>query len=231
MAMPPTPQFPATQEDNNRSRLTILTNLLTTIESKLVFLAMEVRSKQSFRCSRPVNLTSLSCLSHRASHDSSLSFIKLCTHSYSIECNCITSARNTENHCLHLEQRKIPTQFESVRLSLLMSHRRNPPQKAWTSGMNPITQRSTTPAQQNGAAAQTKPALPKTTTNQDMNASDRHANDRLLFLLGNFIVSYSQIVSAVKSNTKHIIGSSDFDYGQERRCILWNILRRRYGEP
>jgi len=68
--------------------------------------------------------------------------------------------------------------------------------------MNPITQRSTTPAQQNGAGPHTKPTLQQTTVTQDMNASDRHANDRLLFLLGNFMVSYFQIASVPKSNTK-----------------------------
>lgn len=47
MAMPPAPQSPATQEDNNQSPIIYPTKLLTGIENKLVFLAMEVRGKQS----------------------------------------------------------------------------------------------------------------------------------------------------------------------------------------
>lgn len=58
MAMPPMPQCLATQGDNNLSRTIILTKLLMVIESKLVFLAMEVRGKQLCRWSRPVNSTS-----------------------------------------------------------------------------------------------------------------------------------------------------------------------------
>ena len=63
-------------------------------------------------------------------------------------------------------------------------HRRTAAPKAWT-GTNPITQRGTTPVQQNGASSQvknhsgTKPAASK-----DPGLSDRHAHDRLTFLLG-----------------------------------------------
>ncbi|MCJ1229114.1 hypothetical protein MMC12_005779 [Toensbergia leucococca] len=67
------------------------------------------------------------------------------------------------------------------------AQRRNPTQKAWTSGMNPITQRSTTPAQQNGTSSQPKSSPQKNMNNKETNTPDRHANDRLLFLLGNLM--------------------------------------------
>ncbi|SLM34481.1 LsmAD domain [Lasallia pustulata] len=65
--------------------------------------------------------------------------------------------------------------------------RRNPPQKAWTSGMNPITQRSTTPAQPNGVGGHPKPSSQRSMPASETSTPDRHANDRFLFLLANFI--------------------------------------------
>ncbi|MCJ1370049.1 hypothetical protein MMC20_001261, partial [Loxospora ochrophaea] len=64
------------------------------------------------------------------------------------------------------------------------SQRRNNPQKAWTTGMNPITQRSHGPSQQNGTS---KATLQKANASQETNTADQHAHDRLLFLLGNFM--------------------------------------------
>ena len=81
--------------------------------------------------------------------------------------------------------------------------------------MNPITQRSTTPAQQNGGGSQTKPTSQKATINQEMNASDRNANDRLVYLLGNFMVSYISVVGNGNVNAKIATGSPDFGHGQE----------------
>ncbi|MCJ1271313.1 hypothetical protein MMC22_011213 [Lobaria immixta] len=65
--------------------------------------------------------------------------------------------------------------------------RRNAPQKAWTTGMNPITQRSTTPAQQNGAGNQAKAVSQRPVNNRETNSPEKHAHDRLIFLLGNMI--------------------------------------------
>lgn len=65
------------------------------------------------------------------------------------------------------------------------SCRRAPAPKAWTSGTNPITQRGTTPVQQNGTPSQAKnPAITKTAAPKDQGISDRHAHDRMTFLLG-----------------------------------------------
>ena len=69
-----------------------------------------------------------------------------------------------------------------------VNYRRNVPQKAWTSGMNPITQRSTTSGQQNGVGSQAKNNAQKTATNQEA-STEKLANERLLYLVGNFMVS------------------------------------------
>ena len=67
-------------------------------------------------------------------------------------------------------------------------YRRNVPQKAWTSGMNPITQRSTTSGQLNGLGTQTKSNAHKTTANQE-GSIEKLGNERLMYLLLNFMVS------------------------------------------
>ena len=67
-------------------------------------------------------------------------------------------------------------------------YRRNVPQKAWTSGMNPITQRSTTSSQLNGLGTQTKGNAHKTTANQE-GSIEKLGNERLMYLLLNFMVS------------------------------------------
>ncbi|KAL8831794.1 MAG: hypothetical protein Q9170_005151 [Blastenia crenularia] len=64
---------------------------------------------------------------------------------------------------------------------------RKPPQKAWQSGMNPITQRSTTPASQNGSISQAKSGPQKPTPAMEAGTADRHAHDRLLFLMTHFL--------------------------------------------
>ena len=69
-----------------------------------------------------------------------------------------------------------------------MIYRRNVPQKAWTSGMNPITQRSTTSGQQNGVGSQAKNNAHKVAINQEANM-EKLPNERLMYLLANFMVS------------------------------------------
>ncbi|KAF2085956.1 hypothetical protein K490DRAFT_74827 [Saccharata proteae CBS 121410] len=71
------------------------------------------------------------------------------------------------------------------------AQRKPPAQKAWTSGTNPITQRPSNPTIPNGAAGANKaPAGAKgmASTPKDAAPSDnnRHAHDRMLFLLGSF---------------------------------------------
>lgn len=67
-------------------------------------------------------------------------------------------------------------------------YRRHVTPKAWTSGMNPITQRSTTSGQQNGIGSQTKNAAHKAAINSEVNM-EKLANERLMYLLVNFMVS------------------------------------------
>ncbi|GMF69071.1 unnamed protein product [Aspergillus oryzae] len=69
--------------------------------------------------------------------------------------------------------------------------RRSNSQKAWTQGMNPITQRSSY-SQQNGNMAQKQNAAPKPTS-KESNTPDNHAHDRLVFLVTSFIVSLSTL--------------------------------------
>lgn len=69
--------------------------------------------------------------------------------------------------------------------------RRNPTSKAWTSGMNPITQRSNTPGQSNGAGSQTQ-STSKASTNQELNPASKAANhERFLWLTATSLVSRS----------------------------------------
>lgn len=59
--------------------------------------------------------------------------------------------------------------------------------------MNPITQRSNTPTQQNGVGLQAKAATQKPSNNQESTTPEKHANDRLLYLLGHVMVSDQRV--------------------------------------
>lgn len=62
--------------------------------------------------------------------------------------------------------------------------RRAPPQKAWTSTINPITQKNSSLPQQNGNLPQQKPVGPaKASIAKEHSTSDKHAHDRLTFIL------------------------------------------------
>ena len=63
--------------------------------------------------------------------------------------------------------------------------------------MNPITQRSTTSGQQNGVGSQSKNNAHKAAIIQDSNM-EKLANDRLVYLLANFMVSK-------QAETSHLI--------------------------
>ena len=74
--------------------------------------------------------------------------------------------------------------------SHVMSRRNGPQKAAWTSGMNPITQRSTTSSQQNGVGSQAKNNAHKSATNQET-GTEKIANERLTYLMAQFMVSQS----------------------------------------
>ncbi|KAL8899769.1 MAG: hypothetical protein Q9192_001403 [Flavoplaca navasiana] len=59
------------------------------------------------------------------------------------------------------------------------------PQKAWQGGLNPITQRSTAPIAPNGNTAQPNIGTMRPAANMEMANADKHAHDRLVFLLAN----------------------------------------------
>lgn len=111
---------------------------------------------------------------------------------------------------------------EDVIVYLQNGIRKPAPQKAWTSGMNPITQRSTTPAQQNGVGSQARAVSLKSTSNQETGTYDRHSNDRLLFILGNFMVSRRN--RGLMTQWLTAAGAFCFHHSKKWGCFLWNIL-------
>jgi hypothetical protein len=62
--------------------------------------------------------------------------------------------------------------------------RRAPAPKAWSSTINPITQKNASQPQQNGIVMQQKPVVPaKAGVPKENITSDKHAHDRLTFIL------------------------------------------------
>ena len=59
--------------------------------------------------------------------------------------------------------------------------------------MNPITQRASASGQQNGAGPQLKGNTPKTASNLDPRNIDHYTQERMLHLLGNFMVCFMSL--------------------------------------
>lgn len=71
------------------------------------------------------------------------------------------------------------------------TNRRPSSQKAWTAGANPITPKSPAQPQQNGNILQDKKLFAVEQPQQkDTATPDKHANDRLVFILAAAIVSH-----------------------------------------
>ncbi|KAB8269932.1 hypothetical protein BDV30DRAFT_177399 [Aspergillus minisclerotigenes] len=87
--------------------------------------------------------------------------------------------------------------------------RRSNSQKAWTQGMNPITQRSSY-SQQNGNMAQKQNAAPKPTS-KESNTPDNHAHDRLVFLATSFIGLAATITTKNGEKYTGIFSSSSLE--------------------
>lgn len=110
--------------------------------------------------------------------------------------------------------------------------RKSGPPKAWQSGMNPITQRSTIPPPQNGNVSQPKAGSQKPHASMELGSADKHAHDRLVFLMANFMVCKHliRLTSSIRS-FMIMAGSSRLRHRQERRCflrhILWLIIREQ----
>ncbi|KZF25565.1 hypothetical protein L228DRAFT_266030 [Xylona heveae TC161] len=98
---------------------------------------------------------------------------------------------------LDANRRQAPSPMEATQ-------RKSPAPKAWAQGTtNPITQRPSNFNTSNGNAAQNKPANPPKTSNavsKETNTPEKHANDRLVYLLANFMGLQSVIT--VKSGDK-----------------------------
>lgn len=116
--------------------------------------------------------------------------------------------------------------------------------KAWTQG-NPLAQRSTTPNTANGTSAGSSKnhAALKASQNASLenSSADKHAHDRLLFLITNFTVRTSLCfrhrVHAIPCpilNTRRVVGLVWHCCPEERRtvhrCLFW-ILSRANRRP
>ncbi|KAF7588334.1 hypothetical protein BBP40_005862 [Aspergillus hancockii] len=89
------------------------------------------------------------------------------------------------------------------------AQRRSNSQKAWTQGMNPITQRVSY-SQQNGNMPQKHNPASKSTS-KESNTPDNHANDRLLFLVTSFIGLTATITTKNGEKFSGIFSSSSLE--------------------
>lgn len=106
---------------------------------------------------------------------------------------------------------------------------RKPPQKAWQSGMNPITQRSNTPASQNGGISQTKQGSQKPSSGMDVGSADKHAHDRLLFLMTHSLGLSTSITVKSGEVFSGIFYGASFD-GNDQGYLLKMVQKIRSGE-
>jgi Ataxin 2 SM domain len=85
-----------------------------------------------------------------------------------------------------------------------LTNRRTNSQKAWTTVANPIAQKIPAQPQQNGNVLQAKqiPAV-KTPQQKDTSTPDKHANDRLVFILAAAIVSRPQFLGYLVADCLH----------------------------
>ncbi|KAI9849347.1 MAG: hypothetical protein M1837_004807 [Sclerophora amabilis] len=91
--------------------------------------------------------------------------------------------------------------------------RHNPSQKAWTS-TNPITQKPSNFAQVNGAPSQPRNAQQSrnaSTMAKETNTPDKHANDRMLFLLANMIGLSMAVTTKTGDCFEGIFSGSSFE--------------------
>jgi hypothetical protein len=89
-------------------------------------------------------------------------------------------------HYYYLPQRSFTVHGRNADLATV---RKPPPQKAWTQGTNPITQRPSNPPAANGAVNTPKPAQNSATASGETATPMRHLSDRMMYLLANLTVS------------------------------------------
>jgi hypothetical protein len=85
-----------------------------------------------------------------------------------------------------------------------LTNRRPNSQKAWTTGANPLTPKSSVQPQQNGNILQAKQiATVKIPQQKDTATPDKHANDRLVFILAAAIVSHPSFLRHLVADFFH----------------------------
>ncbi|KAI9760308.1 MAG: Bud site selection protein 6 [Chaenotheca gracillima] len=110
------------------------------------------------------------------------------------------------------------------------AQRHPPSQKAWTS-TNPMTQRSPAYTQQNGTPTQPRNSLPAKNASSAMketNTPDKHANDRLMFLLANVIGLSASVTTKSGDNFEGIFSGSSFE-PNETAFILKMAKQTKHG--
>ncbi|KAL8694728.1 MAG: hypothetical protein Q9218_000654 [Villophora microphyllina] len=107
--------------------------------------------------------------------------------------------------------------------------RKSGPQKAWQTGMNPITQRSTTPASQNGNIAQAKAATQKPVLSMEVGNADKHAHDRLVFLHTHFLGLQASITVKNGDVFSGIFYGSSFE-GHDSGYLLKMVQKIKSGD-
>ncbi|KAL8953189.1 MAG: hypothetical protein Q9222_000924 [Ikaeria aurantiellina] len=96
-------------------------------------------------------------------------------------------------------------------------------QKAW-SGMNPITQKSTTPTSQNGNISQTRVGSQKSVSQMEVGNADKHAYDRLVYLMANFLGNPTLITLKTGEIFSGIFFGSSLE-GKESKYLLKMVQR------
>ncbi|KAI9678159.1 MAG: hypothetical protein M1817_006104 [Caeruleum heppii] len=104
--------------------------------------------------------------------------------------------------------------------------RRNSSQKAWTQGTNPITQRPSAYHQLNGVKSEQK--VPTKATSKETNTPDKHAHDRLLFLLANFIGRTATVTVANGDKFEGIFAGSSLE-PSDSACVLKMVKQTTFG--
>ena len=106
---------------------------------------------------------------------------------------------------------------------------RNPIPKAWTSGRNPITQRSNTPGQSNGAGPQPQ-STGKPSAAQEINPASKLVNhDRLLWLMTTSMVSVTLCNGPERTFSKiRFLGSKCHNRNDKPGCLFWPFLGSNY---
>ncbi|KAL8675829.1 MAG: hypothetical protein Q9186_007569 [Xanthomendoza sp. 1 TL-2023] len=104
------------------------------------------------------------------------------------------------------------------------SQRKPVPPKAWQGGTNPITQRSTVSPAQNGNVSQPKASSQKPALNMELANADKHAHDRLVFLMANFMGFPASVTVKNGDIFSGIFFGSSFE-NSELGCLLQMVQK------